>query len=110
MIGFAQEKRSIDNRNAVVRRARMKAMPPAITRMRSASPYLSKIWPSARRANVLAGNDAPASENIGVSRGNTEVNITQSGIPDAIPPEACYLGWQESLRNLARLVEPEINQ
>ena len=40
----------------------------------------------------------------------TEVDITQSGIPDPIPPEACYLGWQESLRNLARLVEPEINQ
>ncbi|WP_026060103.1 SRPBCC family protein [Pseudaminobacter salicylatoxidans] len=40
----------------------------------------------------------------------TEVNIEQAGIPDMIPPEACYLGWQESLRNLARLVEPEINQ
>lgn len=40
----------------------------------------------------------------------TEVEITQAGIPDLIPPEACYLGWQESLRNLARLVEPEINQ
>ena len=40
----------------------------------------------------------------------TEVNIVQEGIPDAIPVEACYLGWQESLRNLAHLVEPEINQ
>ncbi len=40
----------------------------------------------------------------------TEVTIVQDGIPDAIPVEACYLGWQESLRNLARLVEPEINQ
>ena len=40
----------------------------------------------------------------------TEVNIEQAGVPDAIPPEACYLGWQESLRNLARVVEPEINQ
>jgi uncharacterized protein YndB with AHSA1/START domain len=40
----------------------------------------------------------------------TEVNIVQEGIPDAIPVEMCYLGWQESLRNLARLVEPEINQ
>jgi uncharacterized protein YndB with AHSA1/START domain len=38
----------------------------------------------------------------------TELTIVQEGIPDAIPPEACYLGWQESLRNLARLVEPEI--
>jgi len=40
----------------------------------------------------------------------TELNITQEGIPDAIPAEACYLGWQESLRNLAKLVEPEITQ
>ena len=40
----------------------------------------------------------------------TELNIVQDGIPDAIPAEACYLGWQESLRNLAKLVEPEINQ
>lgn len=40
----------------------------------------------------------------------TEIDITQSGIPDVIPPEACYLGWQESLRNLAKLVEPEIDQ
>jgi uncharacterized protein YndB with AHSA1/START domain len=40
----------------------------------------------------------------------TELTIVQAGIPDVIPPEACYLGWQESLRNLARLVEPEIKQ
>lgn len=40
----------------------------------------------------------------------TEVTIVQEGLPDAIPVEACYLGWQESLRNLARLVEPEIAQ
>jgi len=40
----------------------------------------------------------------------TELTVVQEGIPDAIPVEACYLGWQESLRNLARLVEPEINQ
>ncbi|MBZ9994447.1 SRPBCC family protein [Mesorhizobium sp. BH1-1-4] len=40
----------------------------------------------------------------------TEVNIIQAGIPDLIPAEACYLGWQESLRNLAKLVEPEIKQ
>src|SRR6202011_3450366 len=40
----------------------------------------------------------------------TELNIVQEGLPDMIPPEACYLGWQESLRNLAMLVEPEINQ
>lgn len=40
----------------------------------------------------------------------TEVDITQSGVPDLIPAEACYLGWQESLRNLAKLVEPEISE
>ena len=40
----------------------------------------------------------------------TELHIVQEGLPDVIPPAACYLGWQESLRNLARLVEPEINQ
>ncbi len=38
----------------------------------------------------------------------TEINITQEGIPDVIPAEACYLGWQESLTQLAMLVEPEI--
>lgn len=38
----------------------------------------------------------------------TEVNITQEGIPAAIPPEACYLGWQESLRLLGMLVEANI--
>ena len=39
----------------------------------------------------------------------TELDIVQAGVPDPIPPEACYLGWQQSLRNLARLVQPEIN-
>lgn len=38
----------------------------------------------------------------------TEVYITQSGIPDVIPVEACYLGWQESLQLLTLLVTPEI--
>lgn len=38
----------------------------------------------------------------------TEVNIVQEGVPDVIPPEACYLGWQESLNLLKMLVEPEI--
>jgi uncharacterized protein YndB with AHSA1/START domain len=38
----------------------------------------------------------------------TELNIVQEGIPEAIPPEACYLGWQESLTLLAQLVEAEI--
>jgi len=38
----------------------------------------------------------------------TEVSIVQAGIPDVIPVEACYLGWQQSLENLVRLVEPNI--
>ena len=38
----------------------------------------------------------------------TELNITQEGVPAVIPPEMCYLGWQESLMQLATLVEPEI--
>lgn len=38
----------------------------------------------------------------------TELNVVQEGIPEAIPVEMCYLGWQESLAQLALLVEPEI--
>jgi len=38
----------------------------------------------------------------------TEINIVQEGIPEAIPPEACYLGWQESLTLLALLVEAAV--
>ena len=38
----------------------------------------------------------------------TELSVVQENIPDAIPPEACCLGWQESLELLAKLVEPEI--
>ncbi len=40
----------------------------------------------------------------------TELNVIQEGIPDVIPVEMCYLGWQESLVLLAKLVEPEIRQ
>jgi uncharacterized protein YndB with AHSA1/START domain len=40
----------------------------------------------------------------------TELSIVQEGVPDVIPVEACYLGWQESLENLRKLVEPDINQ
>lgn len=40
----------------------------------------------------------------------TEVNIVQEGIPEMIPAEACYLGWQESLVLLGKLVEPEIRE
>lgn len=38
----------------------------------------------------------------------TEINIEQAGVPAVIPPEACYLGWQQSLVQLAQLVEPDI--
>lgn len=38
----------------------------------------------------------------------TELKITQEGIPEVIPTEMCYLGWQESLEKLSKLVEPEI--
>ncbi len=40
----------------------------------------------------------------------TEITIEQQGVPDMIPAETCYLRWQDSLRKLAKLVEPEINQ
>jgi uncharacterized protein YndB with AHSA1/START domain len=40
----------------------------------------------------------------------TEMTVVQEGVPDVIPPEGCYLGWQDSLHKLAKLVEPEINQ
>jgi uncharacterized protein YndB with AHSA1/START domain len=38
----------------------------------------------------------------------TEISVGQEGIPEVIPPEMCYLGWQESLAQLAHLVEPDI--
>lgn len=40
----------------------------------------------------------------------TEMTLVQEGVPDPIPAESCYLGWQECLQKLAKLVEPEINQ
>ncbi|SIR32532.1 Uncharacterized conserved protein YndB, AHSA1/START domain [Paracoccus thiocyanatus] len=40
----------------------------------------------------------------------TEMTVEQAGVPDLIPAEACYLGWQQSLRKLASLVQPEIDQ
>jgi hypothetical protein len=40
----------------------------------------------------------------------TELNILQEGLPAAIPTEMCYLGWQESLILLAKLVEPDIKE
>lgn len=39
-----------------------------------------------------------------------EINVVQEGIPEVIPTEMCYLGWQESLEQLAKLVEPEITE
>ena len=44
-----------------------------------------------------------------VSLGN-EIDIVQEGLPDVIPLEACYIGWHQSLQNLTKLVEPDINQ
>jgi uncharacterized protein YndB with AHSA1/START domain len=40
----------------------------------------------------------------------TDLTVVQEGVPDVIPVEACYLGWQQSLENLAKLVEPDIQQ
>ncbi len=40
----------------------------------------------------------------------TDLSVVQEGIPEVIPVEMCYLGWQESLAQLAKLVEPEIQQ
>jgi uncharacterized protein YndB with AHSA1/START domain len=40
----------------------------------------------------------------------TDISVVQEGIPEAIPVEMCYLGWQESLAQLAKLVEPEITE
>lgn len=40
----------------------------------------------------------------------SDVSIVQEGVPDVIPPEMCYLGWQDSLDQLTKLVEPEIQE
>jgi uncharacterized protein YndB with AHSA1/START domain len=42
--------------------------------------------------------------------GGTDMKIVQEGLPDMIPVEMCYLGWQQSLNQLAQLVEPEIRE
>jgi uncharacterized protein YndB with AHSA1/START domain len=62
-----------------------------------------QIW----RSQLAGSNSGDSDAQESLAR---ELNMVQEGLPDAIPPEACYLGWQESLRNLAKLVEPEINQ
>jgi len=72
--------------------------------MRAARPGTVDQAPPALIADSAAGRTLKR-----VSVG-TEVTIVQEGLPDVIPVEACYLGWQESLRNLARLVEPDIRQ
>ena len=57
-----------------------------------------------------AGLEGTMTVTIDIKKGamGTEVHITQEGVPDAIPAEACYLGWGESLELLKLLVEPEI--
>jgi uncharacterized protein YndB with AHSA1/START domain len=40
----------------------------------------------------------------------TEISVVQEGIPEVIPTEMCYLGWQESLEQLAKLVEPDVKE
>ena len=52
--------------------------------------------------------EMPVTVNLKKVMGGTELSITQEGIPAAIPVEMCYLGWQESLENLANVVEPDI--
>lgn len=52
--------------------------------------------------------DMPVTVTLKAVSCGTELNIIQEGIPDAIPAEQCYLGWQESLTQLAKLVEAEI--
>lgn len=52
--------------------------------------------------------DMPVTVHLRSVMGLTEIKITQAGIPDMIPVEMCYLGWQESLAQLAKLVEPVI--
>lgn len=58
--------------------------------------------------------DLPGELNVSVTLkkvpSGTEITIVQDGVPDAIPQDGCYLGWQESLNNLARLVEPDLRR
>jgi hypothetical protein len=68
-----------------------------------------------RRSQSLPSRANDVGFNLGAGPGGRDLPparwpIVQEGLPDAIPVEACYLGWQDSLRNLASLVEPEINQ
>ena len=81
----------------------------------SASPALHTPALSTDGSQLVASSDDPSLPGTmqtiialkKVSCG-TEVDIAQEGVPDVIPAESCYLGWQESLVLLAKLVEPEI--
>jgi uncharacterized protein YndB with AHSA1/START domain len=75
--------------------------------------YLELVPPERiRRTDKFDDPDLPGEMQTTVSLKQvscgTELHIVQEGIPGAIPPEACYLGWQESLTLLAQLVEAEI--
>jgi uncharacterized protein YndB with AHSA1/START domain len=65
-----------------------------------------------RYTDVFDGPNLPGEMQTTVSlravSGGTDLIIVQEGLPDAIPLEACYLGWQESLTLLAQLVEPDV--
>ena len=65
-----------------------------------------------RYTDKFDDSNLPGEMQVTVSLNNvscgTEINIVQEGIPDIIPTEMCYLGWQESLQHLATLVQPEI--
>ena len=94
----------------------------ALTRCRSRISPLARVTPSAeleltrceriRYTNKFDAPNLPGEMQTTITLKlvfcGTELNITQEGIPAAILPEACYLGWQESLMLLANLVEAEI--
>ena len=65
-----------------------------------------------RYTDVFDDPNLPGEMNVTVSlvpvSCGTELSVVQEGIPEVIPAEMCYLGWQESLAQLAKLVEPEI--
>ena len=65
-----------------------------------------------RHTDVFDDPNLPGTMNVTITfkkvMVGTEINITQEGVPDVIPAEACYLGWGESLELLKLLVEPEI--
>ncbi len=70
-------------------------------------PFERLVYTDAFDDPALAGTMVQTISLRAVSCG-TELRVEQAGIPDAIPPEMCHLGWQESLIQLAQLVEPQI--